>query len=439
MPFFKQRSIIWNFFGILGIFGISLVFIYLFTFSFSRTIIKNDIKRLVNAVGTLNEARINSWLSENEADLESFSKQEIVQNFAKGLGDRKTLEKFFDNFLKTKKNFFEIFLLDLDGNVFFSTNPEQEGKNKSNRFYFRLAKEKKQTITSGIYYSLTYQKSALIILTPIRYNGEILAYLAGRVELSTLDKILSGQTFLGQSGETYIVNTFNFIIGGIRNPAPEYFRKAYFTQGITAALDGRQGVSSYLNYKGERVIGDFRFLKKLNSALLTEIEEREAFKEINRLFVATISIILVFGLGIILLGLFFSYSIIKPIRLLTAAAQKIASGDFTTQIIIRQNNELRILGEAFNKMTNSLKKSRASLEEAKTVLEIKVAARTKEIRELAESLEEQVKERTKELQKRIVELEKFHKLTIGRELKMIELKKEIERLKKELKDVKKNN
>jgi len=38
------------------------------------------------------------------------------------------------------------------------------------------------------------------------------------------------------------------------------------------------------------------------------------------------------------------------------------------------------------------------------------------------------------LQKRINELEKFHKLTIGRELRMAELKKEIQRLKKELEE-----
>jgi uncharacterized protein YigA (DUF484 family) len=72
------------------------------------------------------------------------------------------------------------------------------------------------------------------------------------------------------------------------------------------------------------------------------------------------------------------------------------------------------------------------LEEAKAVLEIKVAARTRELKEWVERQEEIIKERTKELQEKIADLERFQKLAVGRELKMIKLKKEIERLKKEL-------
>jgi len=59
-----------------------------------------------------------------------------------------------------------------------------------------------------------------------------------------------------------------------------------------------------------------------------------------------------------------------------------------------------------------------------------------ELKKLQEELEKKVEERTKELQKRIEELEKFRKAAVGRELKMIELKKEITRLKKSLRSEK---
>jgi C4-dicarboxylate-specific signal transduction histidine kinase len=63
-----------------------------------------------------------------------------------------------------------------------------------------------------------------------------------------------------------------------------------------------------------------------------------------------------------------------------------------------------------------------------------VRARTRELQELAENLELEVQERTKDLKEKINELEKFHKLAIGRELKMIELKKRIKELESQLKN-----
>jgi len=75
-------------------------------------------------------------------------------------------------------------------------------------------------------------------------------------------------------------------------------------------------------------------------------------------------------------------------------------------------------------------------EEAKNILEIRVKARTKELKELNEELEERVEKRTKEMQRRMEELEKFHRITVGREKRMIELKKENEKLKKEIEELK---
>lgn len=48
-----------------------------------------------------------------------------------------------------------------------------------------------------------------------------------------------------------------------------------------------------------------------------------------------------------------------------------------------------------------------------------------------EKLEQLIEQKTEALQKKIDELEKFHKLTVGREMKMIELKQRIKKLEKE--------
>ena len=94
--------------------------------------------------------------------------------------------------------------------------------------------------------------------------------------------------------------------------------------------------------------------------------------------------------------------------------------------------EIVELYESLNRTAKEVYTARREAEESKKVLAIKVKARTRELEELTKSLDQKVKERTKELQERVNELEKFHRLTIGRELRMAELKKEIKRLKEEL-------
>lgn len=94
----------------------------------------------------------------------------------------------------------------------------------------------------------------------------------------------------------------------------------------------------------------------------------------------------------------------------------------------RQAKELETLNE---ELEQRVQERTSQLEEAKSILEIKVKARTKELEELTQGLDRKVRERTQELQKKVDELEKFHQLTVGRELKMIELKKAIEKLESE--------
>jgi hypothetical protein len=55
---------------------------------------------------------------------------------------------------------------------------------------------------------------------------------------------------------------------------------------------------------------------------------------------------------------------------------------------------------------------------------------------LQETLEEQVKERTGELREKVEELEQFQRIAVGRELKMLELKRELHQTQEEIKRLK---
>lgn len=73
--------------------------------------------------------------------------------------------------------------------------------------------------------------------------------------------------------------------------------------------------------------------------------------------------------------------------------------------LARRDFELTQLKEDREREIRELKKIKSQLEETKNALEIRVNAKTKELRDLADSLEQQVKERTRELQEKIQESE----------------------------------
>jgi len=114
--------------------------------------------------------------------------------------------------------------------------------------------------------------------------------------------------------------------------------------------------------------------------------------------------------------------------------KEVSRGNFDFKIEAKSRDEFGELANYFNEMTQQLKQTKLALEETKATLEIKVAARTRESGELAESREKIIGERTKELLERLEELEKFYRLAVGRELKMIELKKEIRELEAQFKN-----
>lgn len=74
------------------------------------------------------------------------------------------------------------------------------------------------------------------------------------------------------------------------------------------------------------------------------------------------------------------------------------------------------------------------MEESKKVQGIQVKAKTRQLKEQAETLGEENIEKTRALRERLKELEKFHRLTVGRELKMIMLKKEVKKMEARLRE-----
>ena len=90
-----------------------------------------------------------------------------------------------------------------------------------------------------------------------------------------------------------------------------------------------------------------------NTPDLTLDKLSDIFDTVNSLLMRWI---VVFILGIAILSVFVSHKIAGPVFRLEETSKMIASGDLTQQITLRQGDELKDLQEAFNQMSDSLRK-----------------------------------------------------------------------------------
>lgn len=156
------------------------------------------------------------------------------------------------------------------------------------------------------------------------------------------------------------------------------------------------------------VVREGEAIAKVEVRLTDELREAQRNAQLIRLIIQTVLLILLFSA---ILSVAILFTIIKPIGVLVSAIESIRSGDYSKKLTLDRDDELGRLASSFNAMIRTISKSRKALEA------------------YSADLENKVKERTKELEQKTEDLEKFNKIAVGRELKMIELKDEIKSLK----------
>lgn len=96
--------------------------------------------------------------------------------------------------------------------------------------------------------------------------------------------------------------------------------------------------------------------------LWMEADPPSTFKSLEDAFLSSVNRSVLFsGLAVVILAVFlatfFSTRLSRPLRQLTMAAEKIASGDFSQKVTGDSKNEIGVLSTAFNKMAINLEKN----------------------------------------------------------------------------------
>jgi HAMP domain-containing protein len=332
-----------------------------------RTIVKETINHLVS-INILKSSELKRWVEGNKNSIEELAQRPLVRQYAEALTKHdilvpgpayhKAKGSIIEDHLKPRLKyggFFEMFVMcPLHGLISASTDEKQEGKYRDHHPYY--IEGKSHTYVQGIYYSPVREQPAMNISTPIKdKEGNLLGVLAGHLELGELSKIIGLQTGESPTEDTYLVNTFNFFVTEPRFGQNYALKKAIRTEGVDAGLSGKDGVGFYKNYRGEPVIGAYKWLPEFKMCIITELDQAEAFAPIVRLawIIAGIASAICIAAG--LLGLFFARTITRPVRQLAAGAEEIGGGNLEYKVGTASKDEIGGLSRAFDRMTESLK------------------------------------------------------------------------------------
>ncbi|HLG25110.1 MAG TPA: HAMP domain-containing protein [Candidatus Nanoarchaeia archaeon] len=155
------------------------------------------------------------------------------------------------------------------------------------------------------------------------------------------------------------------------------------------------------------LIVNYRVVAVLHQGLSNEKSSQRVMD-----YILYILVFIVMGIAIcfILISLLLNKLILRDIYQLKKSTIEIQKGNLDAKIEVNSKDEIGELAGAFESMRLAIKKQQDELEG------------------YSKNLERKVEDRTQELRTKNEELEKFNKIAVGRELKMLELKNKIAEL-----------
>jgi len=282
---------------------------------------------------------IDTILTTDEAD-EALSTQ-ISKVLADSISDSTVLES--------------VFVYNQDGHVQLASNQADIGKIVKQQPYFKGSLSADEFYIQPPFYDISTAELTMIVSDTI-FNelGEEIGVVAARLNIQTLTDIMLERSGLGESGETYLISRENnYFLTDSRFDGYTKNR-AYTSIGIEEALNQVGGSGLYINYRNVPIIGVYRWIPQLESAMLVEIEEGEALSAFNQALTTSLQGTIAVGIIVVLIGVFLGQRVASPIQQLAETAQAIANGDIGKRTNVRGKNEIAILGNSFNQMTEKL-------------------------------------------------------------------------------------
>lgn len=205
----------------------------------------------------------------------------------------------------------------------------------------------------------------------INAQNQVVGVIVVDVNLGRLQAELADTTGMGKTGESYLVNSDYLMLTQSRHTTVNtLLNQRVDTLGVRQAFSGRAlGVDDYDDYRGTGVVGAWHYIPGMEWALITEIDQGEAYDAAQDLGMLILGIAAGAAAVILLAGFFIARTLSRPVVRLTGVATQIAQGELHHRAEASGKNEVGVLARAFNDMTANLQRMVDSEREARARLQ----------------------------------------------------------------------
>jgi len=388
---------------------LALTIISVFIYFFVKNILAADVLSHLESVSFIQANRVDGIIEQNLERLRLVSSRTQLRiSLSEYLKNRnkKHLEKLqliINDALNSISSFSVISILDLGGNVITSTNPDRINLNYKQFDFYENAKVENR----AEHFFLDENNNLKIYLSgPLTIRNNLVGILLIESDANNIISLINDYSGLRQTGETFlgrksIDGKFALYLTPLRfDPNAALRRKVSITDTSNpltkSLLEKEQLLTTAIDYRGHEVLAATNYIKRTDWGLIVKIDKSEAFAATRDL----IKYIAIITLSLMLLVAWVSFAfakiISKPIIELTKTAHDINEGDLAQRAVVRSDDEVGELADAFNNMAHNL-----------IITHYDLAKTNKELQSHREHLEEMVSQRTLELQEKNKELESF--------------------------------
>jgi CheY-like chemotaxis protein len=277
----------------------------------------------------------------------------------------------FQNYQETY-GYYDLFLVELHtGTIIYSVMKEKDfgtsllngpysDTNIGQVFQKTLAATHRDftTLEDFAYYEPS-KEAALFIASPIFDDAKLIGTLIFQLSTTQIDAIMQEHTGLGETGETLLVSSEDFLLRSNSRFSTEstLFKQKIDNEATHAAANGETGVTEIIDILGQIILFAYTPLNipDVNWSLNAQIDKAEAFANARKMLHSILTVMAI-GIGIVvIIAIFFSNSLTKPIRGMTDIAGKLAEGHLNLTVKVKSHDEIGLMGIALQKMITNLR------------------------------------------------------------------------------------